>query len=435
MKLSALGLICFGGIASSLMLVACSPTTNDQIASSREDIVINPTDTENWAKLTLVLPTGTCLPGNSCSRPLGASPTLIVDGTTVSLGTPIRLKPGEHTLTANSVSSKITLLAKELRTFVLPVARSKCTPVALPTISPTDFGKTPSLSNAACPTTAVSSSSSATPAGVTLATLEPFFEGACTRALTKFGTPGTACSSYAPYTVTSIRISGGSCITVAPTNAQVACDNSVAGNFAWITGSGGTASLLAYDQVFLPDTYKVTVGSSPPQSFTLSEGAVTDVPISLPVLGSVPTLFTASITLADPRQLPTVGAAQIKSSCSGDRSYSVSAIATGTLNLKAYTDSSCVYTLDVNGVTRTLSQTAANPFTLRRVDVDDVLVTREDGSTYTARGTYELYLGGLRVAGPYYTHNGIDALPGTYELVISYSTADGPKTQKHTFTL
>lgn len=435
MKLSALGFICFGGIASSLMLAACSPAANDQIASNREDIIISPTDTENWAKLTLGLPTGTCLPGNSCSRPLGASPSLMIDGARVSLGAPVRLKPGEHTIVANAVTSKITLAAKELRTFVLSVARSKCTPVALPPVSPTDFGKTPSLSNAACPTVAASTSADTIPGGVTNAALQPFHEGICAGGLTRFGTPGVPCNLYAPHTVTSVRISGGACIPIVPTNAEVACNNSVAGSFSWITPTAGIASLAAYDQAFLPETYSVTVGSGPPQSFTLREGTVTDVPISLPVVGTVPALFTASITLADPRQLPTAGAAQIKSSCSSDRTYSVSASAVGTLNLKAYADSACVYTLDVNGVTRTLSQTAANAFTLRRVDVDDVLVTREDGSTYTARGTYELYLNGLRVAGPYSTHTGIDALPGTYELVISYSTADGPKMQKHTFTL
>jgi hypothetical protein len=64
-----------------------------------------------------------------------------------------------------------------------------------------------------------------------------------------------------------------------------------------------------------------------------------------------------------------------------------------------------------------------------------VEVTREDGSRYTTSGKYELYYGGSRVAGPFDTNTGIDVLGGTYELVITFSTADGPQTQRHTIQL
>ena len=50
-------------------------------------------------------------------------------------------------------------------------------------------------------------------------------------------------------------------------------------------------------------------------------------------------------------------------------------------------------------------------------------------------GTYELYFGGTRVAGPFPTNSGVDLLPGTYELVTSFSTADGPQVQRETLTL
>jgi hypothetical protein len=62
-------------------------------------------------------------------------------------------------------------------------------------------------------------------------------------------------------------------------------------------------------------------------------------------------------------------------------------------------------------------------------------VTREDGTTYTTRGSYEIYFGGARVAGPYATSTGLDLLPGTYELVLTYATADGSKTQHKTMSL
>ena len=62
---------------------------------------------------------------------------------------------------------------------------------------------------------------------------------------------------------------------------------------------------------------------------------------------------------------------------------------------------------------------------------DAAVVTREDGSTFTTRGTYELYFGGQKVAGPYNTNTGIDALDGAYELVVKYTTADGAKTNHY----
>lgn len=438
MRSSTIGFLCFGGIACSLPLVACSSAASDQIASSGEDLVVKPGDTENLARLTLALPTGTCLPGNTCGRPLGVAPNLLVDGTSVALGTAVRLMPGDHTLAANNNTTKITLTPGLIRTFVLPVAHSTCTPVALPAISPTDYGKTPAVSNVACPTGATGSNPLTLP--VTKATLDYYFSVDCTN----FGPynfrdhPNCSDSYYTNSNISSIRIAGGVCTKLnTPVIEKTACIPAQVSDFSWMADTAvfGGAALTSSDQVFVPDTYKVTVGSSPPQSFTLNEDTVTNIPISLPVVGIVPPLFKTSITFADPRTLPTVGAAQITSSCAGDRSYSVSDTATGTLNLQAYADSSCVYTLAVNGVTRPLKQTAANEFTLNRVDVNDITVTREDGSTYLAKGTYELYLGGLRVAGPYNTNTGIDAFPGTYELVIKYATLEGPKTQRLTFTL
>lgn len=72
---------------------------------------------------------------------------------------------------------------------------------------------------------------------------------------------------------------------------------------------------------------------------------------------------------------------------------------------------------------------------LNRVDVDDVLITREDGTTYKVVGTYELYFGGVRVAGPYYTNSGIDMLTGEYEFVLRYRTAEGDQVSRQTINL
>jgi hypothetical protein len=141
------------------------------------------------------------------------------------------------------------------------------------------------------------------------------------------------------------------------------------------------------------------------------------------------------VTFADVAELPTAAAqATITSSCTGDRAYTFSNAVRTPLKLKAFVDSACTYTLSVAGRTQVLGQSAANAVTLQRLDVDDVTITREDGSTYLVKGSYEVFFGGNRVVSAS-TNSGIDMLPGTYELVITYATVDGTKTQRQTLTL
>jgi hypothetical protein len=89
---------------------------------------------------------------------------------------------------------------------------------------------------------------------------------------------------------------------------------------------------------------------------------------------------------------------------------------------------------------------------LERLDVDDVEVTKENGETYMVRGTWQLYRqgpnnawlpitikqdcsNGAGQAASFPTNAGLDVLPGTYRLVISYTTGEGPKTQEQTVTV
>jgi hypothetical protein len=416
------------------LAVACTTSADDGSATGDDDLRVKPKDSENWSNLVVALPTGSCLPGNSCTRPLGTNPSVSVDGASVAIGATTRLRPGDHTITANGGAKKITLTAGQARTFVLPVARSKCTAAALGTVPATDFGQSVTLANAACPTAVTGSSAAAAPTFST-ATLDPFYTPNCTNVLTKFGQP-TPCSLYAPYTVYSVRSQNGACVNITPINAQSACNAAMANDWAWAAGVATNGSLLATDQAFIPDTYSVSVAGTA-KSFSLAEGDLTDIPLALPVVGTVPNVFATKVSFADPRELPNAAgmSTTITSSCAGDRAYTVAANATGTLDLKAFVAPSCVYTLRAAGRTADLNQAATNAFTLQRLDVDDVEVTRENGSVYAARGTFELFFNGTRVVGPLPTNTGIDALPGTYELVISYATADGPKTQRQTLTL
>src|SRR5690606_2830747 len=92
--------------------------------------------------------------GGSCSRPLGATASITLDGKAIQLGATQRIKPGDHSVAVNGVSTLVTLSAGESKTFVLPTARRKCDAAGLPNVAETDFGKTVTLTNAACPTTA-----------------------------------------------------------------------------------------------------------------------------------------------------------------------------------------------------------------------------------------------------------------------------------------
>jgi hypothetical protein len=426
-------------LGAGLSVAACSATSDpaatiqaSETGNRSDDVRVRPGDSENLARLTIALPTGSCLPGGTCSRPLtSGSFNLSVDGASVTLGQTLRLKPGEHSIASNGGVARVSVAAGEIRNYVLAVARSKCSPSPLPNVPFTDFGKNIAVTNVACPSKALSS----IPVIANLASISPYFAGSCTSLLTKFGTPGTPCSAYSSYAVTGVRSGNDACVAVTSINAQTACENATAGNWSWIGSANSTATstLLPTDIAFVPNTYQVTAHTTP-QSFTLTEGSIAEIPVALDTVGSVPEMFATSIKFADAADLPSVGnAGQITSSC-GTRGFTIASLGRATLNLRAFVDA-CTYTLNVAGRQLPLSQNAANAITLQRIDIDDVTVTREDGSSYLAKGTYELFFGGNRVVAPTPTNTGIDVLPGTYELVISYSTADGPKTQRQTLTL
>jgi hypothetical protein len=437
------GAVLFGVLAT---VFGCSAITGEDEGESADDgLRKKPTATENWSNLTVQLPTGSCQPGGSCSRPLGQAATIALDGANVALGTAQRIKPGGHTITVNGVSTTVNMAAGESKTFVLPTARRKCTAAGLPNVAQTDFGKSVSLSNAACPQTAQidpTSGGTSTKPNVTL----HYYNWGCPAAnvtgTLNASTASTACSALRSDRVYSVNVNG-TCIDLRQNrpdgqygiNPTEACNLYVNGDVSWANSQLQTAAkLLDYDLAFVPGKYTVAVGSAT-ETFTLTQGEQEEVALTLPVVGTVPDTFATNITFADPRELPDSATATITSSCSGDRSYPVPATNTAQLKLKAFVETGCVYTLNVGGRPTVLSQTTTNAIKLHRLDVDNVEVTKEDGSTYTVTGKYEVYFGGTRVAGPYNTNGGVDLLAGTYELVVTFNTADGPQTQRETFTL
>jgi hypothetical protein len=98
------------------------------------------------------------------------------------------------------------------------------------------------------------------------------------------------------------------------------------------------------------------------------------------------------------------------------------------------------YEVSVGGIPTPLTLTVGQTveFKVKRIDVNDVLVTREDGSTYYTKGTYVLSrqdpaTGNYQPAfggcvSP--TSTGLDVAPGMYKISTSWTTADGADSEE-----
>ncbi len=89
---------------------------------------------------------------------------------------------------------------------------------------------------------------------------------------------------------------------------------------------------------------------------------------------------------------------------------------------------------------------------LERLDIDDVAVTREDGTVYNVKGTYQVFKqgaagswvpltsrtdcgAGAAAQATWPTGTGIDVPAGAYRVLVNYTTAEGAKTQDNTYTV
>lgn len=102
------------------------------------------------------------------------------------------------------------------------------------------------------------------------------------------------------------------------------------------------------------------------------------------------------------------------------------------------------YLYTVQGLSATLDPKPGDKLTLKvkRIDVDDVNVTREDGSSYTVAGTWTVLhedangqFAPFAACGNIPTKRGIDVVPGVYKIVTSYNTQEGPATEEDVLDL
>lgn len=422
-------------LALAASTIACSALTED--ADSADDsLTISPTGTETMSTLIVQLPTGACMPGGSCAHPLVVSPSVSLDGAAMTIGTPLRVVPGDHTLVASGTTKTVNLVAGATRTIVLPVVKKECTNASGSALPETHFGRVPELRNAACPAAATLDGKPLYDPSLDAPSLQVFSGADCTGTYLYELTRTYACSGLFPglYTVWSVR-GDSTCTNVTTREWKSFCETYVR------EGAPGIANTptLTGDTAVVPGTYGFSLengsGGTTTETRDVAEGDVKTLSFTLPLIGTIPDLFTTKIQLEDPRELPDAVATTITSSRCPERSYVIPKDASGTLTLKAFKFSECDYVLTAGGRTVTLKQNATNDISLHRIDVDDVVVTREDGTKYTTRGTYELYFGGNRVAGPFSTKTGIDVFGGAYEVVVKYDTAEGPKTNHYNVSL
>jgi hypothetical protein len=234
----------------------------------------------------------------------------------------------------------------------------------------------------------------------------------------------------------SVRIDLGECIDLKDMKAPEFCER---------TAHATPFPLPATKDVRVSPSYRAYMPSieysmpAPGRKFRMAEGAVSDLRVPLHVLGTVPAMFSVNVHYVGPRERPNPAYSHqyLTATCGGDSYQLPEGTTDSVLGRRAYAYSGCNYYLwdlkRADYCTAVLDPTKTNEVWLYRIDVANVIVTREDNSTYTVPGQYVVYRDGRQIAGPYPTESGIDVTSGTYEVRVFYDTADGP--QQRTFTV
>jgi hypothetical protein len=406
-------------LLGSVAWTACSADAAEGVGSSDAEQRIKPVDHDGWAYVSVRLPDGTCQLGGACKRPLGESATVTIDALPAELGVQQRVRPGNHDIVTNGAKYTVSLAAGQKRVVVLAVARA-----ASVDVPSTDFGSWLGA-DAAFPTPTIKAGPSST-LGIALLGM-----GACGGS-TLFQAPSVAAPTRASCAALNVfgrvsaarAVGSNQCSGFAELDPRVACERAFDGEY----GGYPVPRISTTDFAFAPGEYEATTYGQDDEAaaaLSLGEGDVTEL-----AGPRVPDVFTTTISFSDARELPTAVSPWIETSCKGDRGYAVPATGTDTLKLTAFKRPQCEYTLRAGGRSVTLDQNGKNEISLRRVDVDPVDVWGQGQAAYNAQGTYALYFGGNAVVWKVPTGQGVDVLPGDYELVVTYWTYEGYKEQR-----
>ena len=395
-----------------------------------DSLTVTPTGEEHWARLTFRLPAGGCQLGvaaEGCQWYVDGR-TFAVDGQRVPIA-PLRVRPGRHVISFRGTAQTLTVAADEVRDFPLAAARLRCVELPWPVMPRTDFGATHELTRPPCPGWL----RSASPPPVV------FFSESATCTIAS-GHPRSAtildgsddCAALSDTVWTSAFGAEGRCVRPpTPMSLREACEDYRRDPLQY---GRSAASFDGGRSVFLPGDYLAPREGTTDVPVRLIGDAVTDVSIELPVVGALPAVFTTRVSFLDPPALPDAARPTITSSCPTDRRLEL-VTARGTVELSAFQSPGCDYVLHAGPSAFPLDQAGQNRILLRRLDIADVEVTREDGTTYTTVGRYTIRAADGTTTDEHATPSGIDVLPGTYEIITRFQTGDGEQQHHSTITL
>lgn len=212
----------------------------------------------------------------------------------------------------------------------------------------------------------------------------------------------------------------------APNELTVVSTKSLSGPWA---GSGAAVAVW-------PGTYTVsTPAAAGPTSVTVAPGATQGVD-----LGGVTTPTRATIAFAPPksRDLPSAKSDPLAIGIPrpGRNRVTVDPAASRDIRVVGFAPGQKAAFAELGPRHLDFALAEGQTFTLQlgRIDVEDVEVTRENGTKYRAHGTYSVRsVDDNKDLGSYATQSGIDVLPGHYTVVVDYATEEGPR--KQTFQL
>lgn len=219
-----------------------------------------------------------------------------------------------------------------------------------------------------------------------------------------------------------------------------------------VTVTRGSARLLSsiadvsftQDLLALPGDYHVAVdgvGQFPPTDLSLAAGETKEIDLTGDKRGTIHVIPPASRSFANS---PCAGSTRLVQRDDGgatlramtipvqaDASYRVFPLtAADASHYEIWTGDNVASPLAV-AVGKTVD------FKVKRIDVNDVLVTRDDGTTYSQKGTYVVSrqdpttgvfspdFGGCSSATP----SGLDVSPGVYKISTSWTTSEGPDSE------
>lgn len=423
-----------------LTLGACAGATPSDDASETEQATkITPKDSENLGKIQVNVPSGWVLPPNPSDDASASYVTTTSETNALTFGSALRIKAASGCVQVHSKFNSpsrtcgVDVVKNQTTTTTLGAIKAVYDPAATLAV---DFGPVPTFSIFQKPSAAGAEAKlyDHAPNGY----LAGFWNGASTRP-----------------------------VLAAPGDYRFAWNLPVLGEVKKTLAQGENATVA-----LVPNDVRATITLKPPSARELPDapaGACQTKARTFVIQRRAdatngiyePPAYDQKIYQAQPASYPNgyVSSYSTQENVVAYRAVAVSQITS--LKVFPFTagEAPMHYEVVVNNLPATVDVKPGTTSTvqLERLDVDDVEVEKEDGSKYKAKGTWQVWRQGPNATwvpvsqrvgqysdcsgygaatqANYPTGTGLDVLAGTYRVVVSYSTAEGGKTQDFTVSV